>query len=291
MAVCQSLPGSIVTIVDLTATEQSSLTQIQGVLSDLTSEQIVAAMGAGLRSFGISKAAAIVTFTSSPAPSAQTSTTSWGIFIGIAIGGLALIVLVAFLVYWKFIRSKRASILRGSSYHQNPTYGDNDSHILELSDQASTPISSPHPASASPPSPPQQRLPQSLSPPPPTVKYKDMFICSITQDVMEDPVFAADGYTYERVAIETWLKNHNTSPNTNQPLAHKNLVPNHNLRSMILEWKQKNDSRMAKLEQFRKKAKREAAERESAKATAAAAALSRPPDAVAAAGTVNEDSR
>jgi len=31
---------------------------------------------------------------------------------------------------------------------------------------------------------------------------------------MEDPVFATDGHTYERSAIEGWLSNHKTSPKT-----------------------------------------------------------------------------
>jgi hypothetical protein len=35
---------------------------------------------------------------------------------------------------------------------------------------------------------------------------------------MKDPVLAADGYTYERTAIETWLSSHDTSPVTNAML-------------------------------------------------------------------------
>ena len=31
---------------------------------------------------------------------------------------------------------------------------------------------------------------------------KKSFICSITQDIMQDPVIAADGHSYERIAIE-----------------------------------------------------------------------------------------
>ena len=33
-------------------------------------------------------------------------------------------------------------------------------------------------------------------------------------ELMEDPVFATDGHTYERSAIEGWLLNHKTSPKT-----------------------------------------------------------------------------
>jgi len=34
----------------------------------------------------------------------------------------------------------------------------------------------------------------------------DEFLCPITNDVMEDPVVASDGYTYEKAAIEEWLQ-------------------------------------------------------------------------------------
>jgi len=36
------------------------------------------------------------------------------------------------------------------------------------------------------------------------------------QEVMRDPVLATDGYSYERSAIEQWLRTHNTSPMSNQ---------------------------------------------------------------------------
>ena len=43
----------------------------------------------------------------------------------------------------------------------------------------------------------------------------------------------ADGFTYERSAIEQWLENHNTSPKTGIELESKQLVPNYSLRSLI----------------------------------------------------------
>ena len=45
----------------------------------------------------------------------------------------------------------------------------------------------------------------------------------------------ADGHTYERSAIEQWLETHNTSPTTGLELDNKQLIPNHSLRSLILE--------------------------------------------------------
>lgn len=59
----------------------------------------------------------------------------------------------------------------------------------------------------------------------------------ILQEVMEDPVVASDGFTYEAEALRGWLDSgHNSSPMTNITLAHTNLVPNRALRSAIQEW-------------------------------------------------------
>ncbi|KAL6898097.1 hypothetical protein ACP4OV_006693 [Aristida adscensionis] len=65
------------------------------------------------------------------------------------------------------------------------------------------------------------------------------FICPISQDVMNDPHIAADGFTYEAEAIRSWLHSgHETSPMTNLRLEHDGLIPNHALRSAIHEWLQ-----------------------------------------------------
>ena len=49
---------------------------------------------------------------------------------------------------------------------------------------------------------------------------------------MTEPVIAADGYTYERKAIEQWLLQHTTSYVTTEVLASTHTVPNHSLRSI-----------------------------------------------------------
>lgn len=54
----------------------------------------------------------------------------------------------------------------------------------------------------------------------------EAFLCPITQIRLRDPVVAADGYTYERSAIEAWLSTKDTSPLTNLPLDDKVLYPN-----------------------------------------------------------------
>ncbi len=50
---------------------------------------------------------------------------------------------------------------------------------------------------------------------------------------MQDPVTCVDGHTYEREAIEMWLRNNSRSPKTNQPLASSEVVPNYTLKSAI----------------------------------------------------------
>ncbi|KAK4786743.1 hypothetical protein SAY86_010576 [Trapa natans] len=65
------------------------------------------------------------------------------------------------------------------------------------------------------------------------------FVCPIYQEVMKDPLIAADGFTYEAEAIRGWLESgHNTSPMTNLKLMHTDLVPNYALLYAIQEWRQ-----------------------------------------------------
>ena len=66
------------------------------------------------------------------------------------------------------------------------------------------------------------------------------YLCPIVMDVMTDPVICADGFTYERSAIDEWLRSHNTSPKTNEQLETRNLIPNRNLKILIEEWKGRN---------------------------------------------------
>ncbi|KAK4837422.1 hypothetical protein QYF36_005281 [Acer negundo] len=65
------------------------------------------------------------------------------------------------------------------------------------------------------------------------------FICPILKDVMNEPCVSADGYTYDRKAIQEWLEENDISPITNLPLPNKNLLPNYTLLSAIMEWKSK----------------------------------------------------
>eukprot|EP00897_Mesotaenium_endlicherianum_P010170 jgi/Mesen1/9181/ME000591S08502 len=72
-----------------------------------------------------------------------------------------------------------------------------------------------------------------------------VLFCPITQEMMVNPVIAADGHTYELEAIQEWLSHSDKSPMTNLPLAHKEIVPNHAVRSLIGDWQEKNDGSKA----------------------------------------------
>jgi hypothetical protein len=68
------------------------------------------------------------------------------------------------------------------------------------------------------------------------VKIPAEFFCSITHDVMVDPVIAWDGYTYERVSVARWLDKHSTSPMTGAPMPDFTLRPNHSMRSQMISF-------------------------------------------------------
>jgi hypothetical protein len=62
------------------------------------------------------------------------------------------------------------------------------------------------------------------------------FICPITLKLMEDPVLASDGHSYERTAIERWLRANNRSPKTNTYMSSNTVYPNHALKALIEEF-------------------------------------------------------
>ena len=65
----------------------------------------------------------------------------------------------------------------------------------------------------------------------------DGYKCPISTDLMEDPVIAADGHSYERRDIAAWFaRGKRTSPKTGARLPHTHLTPNHNLKSAIRDF-------------------------------------------------------
>ncbi|KAF4399013.1 hypothetical protein G4B88_023607 [Cannabis sativa] len=68
------------------------------------------------------------------------------------------------------------------------------------------------------------------------------FYCSITHEVMVDPVETSSGQTFERSAIEKWLaEGNNFCPLTKVPLDAAALRPNKTLRQSIEEWRDRNN--------------------------------------------------
>ncbi|XP_024985435.1 putative E3 ubiquitin-protein ligase LIN-1 [Cynara cardunculus var. scolymus] len=66
------------------------------------------------------------------------------------------------------------------------------------------------------------------------------FVCPITTQIFSDPVTLETGQTYERKAIEEWMKRGNTTcPITRQPLS-ANVLPktNYVLKRLITSWKE-----------------------------------------------------
>jgi hypothetical protein len=64
----------------------------------------------------------------------------------------------------------------------------------------------------------------------------DFIVCSITQEVMKDPVMTTDGQTYEKEAIMRWFRSSDISPNTGSRLVDKSLKPNLSVKNMIDDW-------------------------------------------------------
>lgn len=62
------------------------------------------------------------------------------------------------------------------------------------------------------------------------------FMCPITMVLMKDPVLASDGYTYEKEAIQQWLRSNTISPLTREPMRMDGCRPNRALKDAIERW-------------------------------------------------------
>ena len=60
--------------------------------------------------------------------------------------------------------------------------------------------------------------------------------CPITNILMNEPVMAADGFTYERAAITDWIEFHRTSPKTGAQIS-PHLFPNIEKKSQVDHWR------------------------------------------------------
>lgn len=61
----------------------------------------------------------------------------------------------------------------------------------------------------------------------------DELLCPITLALFHDPVLAQDGHTYERKAIEEWVRKNGTSPITSQQISVEHLYPNYAMKKAI----------------------------------------------------------
>lgn len=61
---------------------------------------------------------------------------------------------------------------------------------------------------------------------------KSLLYCPLTKLVFKNPVIAEDGHTYECMAIQDWLENHNTSPKTNEEIGYT-LIKSSTISDMI----------------------------------------------------------
>ncbi len=61
--------------------------------------------------------------------------------------------------------------------------------------------------------------------------------CPISLQLMQDPVLAEDGVTYDRVHLQRWIQAGNGSPVTRQLLRVERLVSNRAVRDLIDLWK------------------------------------------------------
>jgi U-box domain len=64
------------------------------------------------------------------------------------------------------------------------------------------------------------------------MKMRDEFLCPITYELLREPVVALDGHTYEKSAIEKWLKSNHTSPRSGE-IMEDSIISNTNLKKLI----------------------------------------------------------
>ena len=64
----------------------------------------------------------------------------------------------------------------------------------------------------------------------------EAYLCPITGEIMREPVMDRDGHTFERGAIEQWVRDHHNCPISRAPLELADLAPNRVLRDLIEEF-------------------------------------------------------
>ena len=92
----------------------------------------------------------------------------------------------------------------------------------------------------------------------PSMRPPADYLCSITQEIMRDPVTTTDGETYERESIERWFaKGKRSSPLTNAALKSTALTPNLALKRSITAFLEEKVGAVKELRQGFMRAERE----------------------------------
>lgn len=68
------------------------------------------------------------------------------------------------------------------------------------------------------------------------IPIPESITCPITGLLMRETVMTLNGQSYDKFAIEHWLKEHSTDPKTNTVLTNKTLIPNYALRNSVEEF-------------------------------------------------------
>lgn len=63
--------------------------------------------------------------------------------------------------------------------------------------------------------------------------FTSQSVLLLLQELLREPVIAADGYTYERHAFQQWLKQHSESPVTGRPLQIIAMLPNFAIMAVV----------------------------------------------------------
>jgi len=67
-------------------------------------------------------------------------------------------------------------------------------------------------------------------------KIPKEFLCPITGELFYEPVVASDLITYEKVAIQTWILKHDSSPVTGNKFDSKDFIPNVVIKKLVKEF-------------------------------------------------------
>lgn len=66
--------------------------------------------------------------------------------------------------------------------------------------------------------------------------FPEKYLCTISQEIMEEPVVASDGYTYDKKSLLKWVKQSGTSPMTRESMSENDWFVDKRLEKEIKDW-------------------------------------------------------